>query len=339
MLAATLVVACGPAVPPTDSFGLDEAARARQALARLPQVVEHFRAGRYGLAAEGFDNILATLPPSDHAATAAALFGLEGPGHSRRLRASLETNLGLCHLRSRRYQSAIAILERAARTDPGSPVVHSNLGIALLRAKRYPEAQRAFDEAIRRGGGDVRLHRNLGEAALRNGDRRRASQALRAAVRLAETAPSVDARGAQLEAERLLAELAADDGRLDEARWRLEAVLAESPGDPLPRYLLLRVLVRLDDHAAATHHRELLVRHAATMGSMQSVLADGSDGAAGLHWLADTYLSLGLDHLAEVHYRQLRVRNPADADARRGLAAAQARWRRAEESRDERTDE
>lgn len=324
--AAVLLGACGdPAPQPSATFGVEEAARARQALARMPRAVEQFSAGRYALAAAGFAAILETLPPGEGAATAAALLRLDGPADFRRLRSSLETNLGLCHLRSRRYGAAVEVLARAVASDSGSAIAHSNLGIALLRAKRYPDARRSLEEAVRRGGTGGRLHLVLGEAALRSGDRRRAAQALRQAQRLARREAGAPSRGVRLEAERLLAEVALAEGRPAEARRRLEAVLAESPGDPLPRYLLLGALVRLDDRAAAERHRELFARHAATMASLQSALAEDPDDVAGLHWIADTYLSLGLDHLAEIHYRQLLVRDPADRAARRGLLAVHAR--------------
>ncbi len=326
VLAGTgLAGACGGSPPPPEGFGIAEAERARRALADLPRAVEQFRAGRYGLAAEGFGAVLAALPPADHAAPAAALLALDGPAGFRRLRSSVETNLGLCHLRARRYEAAIAVLEQAVATDPGSPTAHSNLGVALLRTQRPDAARRSLEEAVRRGGAGVRLHLNLGEAALRAGDPGAARRALLETVRLARAAAGVDARGARLEAERLLAEAAAGEGDLEEAQRRLEAVLAESPGDPLPRYLLLRVLVRLGDRAGAERHAERFARDAATLSSVQAALAEDPDEAAGLHWVADSYLALGLDHLADVHYRQLLARDPDDAAARRGLVAVHSR--------------
>ncbi|MGH9464053.1 MAG: tetratricopeptide repeat protein, partial [Thermoanaerobaculia bacterium] len=48
---------------------------------------------------------------------------------------------------------------------------------------------------------------------------------------------------------------------------------------------------------------------------------------ADLHWLADAYLRIGMDHLAEVHYRQLLARDPDDGAARRGLAELVLRHR------------
>lgn len=326
LLAGVLLAACGDAaLQPPPTFGIDEAERARRALADVPQAVEHFRAGRYARAAAGFADILETLPGCDQAATAAALLQLDGPTHFHRLRSSVETNLGLCHLRARRYAVAAEVLAQAVESDPRSPVARSNLGVALLRAKRYRDARRELEEALRRGAVEARVHLHLGEAALRGGDPRRAAQALRRAQHLARAAADVESQGVRRDAERLLAELALARGRPREARRRLESVLAETPGDPLPRYLLLGVLVRLGDAAAVERHRALFLHHAATMASLQSALSESPDEVAGLHWIADTYLSLGLDHLADTHYRQLLARDPDDRAARRGLLTIHAR--------------
>ncbi|HEX4954211.1 MAG TPA: tetratricopeptide repeat protein [Thermoanaerobaculia bacterium] len=323
-LALAGAAACALEEPPTFRFDAAAIRASRAALERLPAALRDFEAGRYGLAEEAFAALLAELPAHQHAATAAPVLGLGGSAAYRRLISGLETNLGLCRLRSRRYLEALPPLERATESDPGSAQAWANLGVGLLHARRPCEARTALERAQERGGAP-RTELHLGRAAFECGDlaaaRIAVSPLLRSSTRPDTRFPGADRR----EAELLLAQVEAEEGDLAAARGRLEALVDQAPDDPLPRYRLIQVLSRLGEHERASAHRQRFARSAALMATIQGALGESPEQVEGLHWIAQTYTDLGLDHLAEVHYRQLIARDPSDREARRGLAELERR--------------
>jgi|GEM_PF-5843583 len=322
-----LPILAGCAGAPQVGLQAADATSAREALARLPAAHEAFRQGYYGEAERRYLEIRARLPDAEHAATAAALLGLPGPTSYRRILSGVETNLGLSLLRARRYRQAIPPLQSATVADPSSAVAWANLGVALLHAQRFCQSLDALERARELGRRDPRDHLHRGRAALFCGDRRRARQALERARRLADAEATLSARGTAHEAELLLAETDAAEGDLESARRRLEALLEETPGDPKPRYRLLRVLARLGDDEELALHRARFERSAELMAAVQSALAERPEAVQGLHWVAETYAHLGLDHLAEAHYLQLLARAPDDLEARRALRLLHQRHR------------
>lgn len=320
---------CGGA--PQVGLQAADAASAREALARLPAAHQAFRQGYYGEAEHRYLEIRERLPDAEHAATTAALLGLPDPASYRRILSGVETNLGLSRLRARRYRQALPPLQSATVTDPSSAVAWANLGVALLHAQRFCESLDALERAWALGRDDPRDHLHRGRAALHCGDRPRARQALERAQRLADAERTLAAHGTVLEAELLLAETDAAEGDLETARRRLEALLEETPGDPKPRYRLLRVLARLgaeqDTDEELAIHRARFERSAEQMAAVQSALAERPEAVQGLHWVAETYAHLGLDHLAEAHYLQLLARAPDDLEARRALRLLHQRHR------------
>ncbi len=320
-----LLMACGQRQD--EPLTAEAVVEARRATAALPAALRDLRAGRYGQAEEALAAVRSALPDVRHGATAAALLGLAGAGEYRRLVASIETNLGLARFRARRYPAAIEALERAVRIDPRSRVAWVDLGVALFHAQRFVEAAMALRQARALGAGGSHLELRAGQAAAHAGEPEAARRALSRAVRLGAAEGTVGGRGTALEAQVSLAELDAAAGDLASARRRLEAVLAETPSDPLPRYRLLGILARQGETAALVEHRERFEADARAMAAVQAALGRGPEEAANLHWLAETYHRLGLDHLAEVHYRQLLARDRDDEAARRGLAELALRHR------------
>lgn len=310
---------------PPSGFGAEEAAAARVELARLPEAVRLFEAGSYDVAAEAFSAILARLPALGQAPAAAAFLELGQPDDYRRLLAGLHANLGVCHLRARRYEPARSSLEAAVATDPRAAGPRASLGVVLLRQQRYPEAARQLAEALALGAAGGKVHLDLGEALLRAGEAAAARRALTTAVGLARARGDVQGWGTALEAERLLAEVDLEEGRAAEAETRLRRLLALAPGEPQARFRLAQVLLRSGRRDEAREHLDRFERDSRTMASIQSALAASPGRVAALHWVAASYLDLGLLHLAEVHYLQLLAREPADHTARRALAFLRSR--------------
>lgn len=316
--------ACGRDEPPPFRFDTAAILASRAALAQLPATLRDFEAGRYCAAEQGFAAILERLPALQHAATAGPVLGLAGSADYRRLVSGLETNLGLCRLRARRYLDALDPLTRATKTDPASPRAWANLGVGLLHTRRPCEARVALERAMARGG-TARAGLHLGRAALECGDPAAARRALTPFLHLGGETQTLGQRADRLEAELLLAQVETEQGELAVARGRLEDLIGQTPDDPLPRYHLIQVLARLGLAAEADVHRERFARSAALMATIQGALAERPEEVEGLHWIAQTYSDLGLDHLAEVHYRQLLARDPGDREARRGLAELERR--------------
>ncbi len=67
-----------------------------------------------------------------------------------------------------RAEAAIALLEDALRTEPGSAGLHSTLGTTLLRLGRVDEGLARFDAAISIQSGEPRYHYNRATALLRD---------------------------------------------------------------------------------------------------------------------------------------------------------------------------
>lgn len=330
----SILAASGLAAPPLargaagdfdGDFNAAAAEVAERELARLPTAVGLFRAGRYDEAAQAFTAILEHLPGPAEAAAAAALLRLGGPDDYRRLLSGLHANVGVCHLRARRYEPARASLETAIDADPRAAGPRANLGVVLLRLNRHDEARRQLAAALSLGAEGDKLRLDLGEALLRLGEPAAARAELRRSLALSRARDGAQGWGTALEAERLLAEADLAQGRLAEAETRLVRVLELAPGEPQARHRLAQVLLRSGRRKEARAHLERFERDAATMASIQGALAASPGRVEALHWVASSYRALGLLHLAEVHYLQLLARDPDDALARRALAIVRAR--------------
>lgn len=326
-LAALVVALVAVAVPAgaDQGFGAGEAAAAKAELERLPEAVRLFRAGSYDEAAEIFSGILARLPELREAPAAAALLELGQPDDYRRLLSGIHANLGVCHLRARRYEPARASFAAAVVTDPRAAGPRAGLGVVLLRQQRYAEARGHLAAAIALGASGEKVHLDLGEALLRAGEPAEARRALVRAMGLARARGDVQGWGTALEAERLLAEVDLEEGRAADAEARLRRLLALAPGEPQARFRLAQLLLRAGRRDEAREHLDRFERDSRTMASIQSALAASPGRVAALHWVAGSYLELGLLHLAEVHYQQLLARDPADHAARRSLAFLRSR--------------
>lgn len=325
LTATSGLAATSPTPTAAGDFDAAAAEEAGRQLERLPHAVGLFRAGRYDEASEAFAAILARLPEPVEAAAAAALLGLGGPDDYRRLLSGLHANLGVCHLRARRYEPARASLETAVDADPRAAGPRANLGVVLLRLNRHAEARRELAAALALGAEGDKLRLDLGEALLRLGEPAAARAELRRALALARARSGAQGWGTALEAERLLAEADLAEGRLAEAEARLVRVLDLASGEPQARHRLAQVLLRSGRREEARAHLERFERDSAAMASIQGALAASPGRVEALHWVADSYRALGLLHLAEVHYLQLLARDPADAQARRALAVVRAR--------------
>ena len=60
----------------------------------------------------------------------------------------LTWNLGWCHLKLHRYDSAIEVLSRAVEIDSTHPISHWALGVAYMEAQRLDEACSALETSL-----------------------------------------------------------------------------------------------------------------------------------------------------------------------------------------------
>ena len=300
---------------PPGSLTMDDATTARSALSQIPRAEALLRAARYGEAEERYRRIMCELPDVRHAATAAALLGLADARAYRRIVAGVHSNIGLCQLRARQYETAAQSLQTAVATDPSNTTARWNLAMAHLHLKRFGEARDELDRVLDAGVRDAKLYLDLGRAELGVGDAVRARWAFAQAMRLGELEATMQDWGTVLEAESCLAEAYQAEGNFDRAEYHLQEVLSRAHGAVPARYRLFQILARQGRRAEAEAHKAHFERDAELMASIQSVIAESPSEVRGLRWVADSYRRLGLLHLAGVHYRQVLARDPEDRKA------------------------
>jgi len=180
------------------------------------------------------------------------------------------TTLAALRMQQRRYRDAADALERAARLTGGDPGITAQMGFARLAGQQgdlgLAALRSAFDKEpaqfkvaaalvtlyLRRN--DVRNATTVADALLRRLPDDAAAHNLAGAVKAAARRPA-DARAAYLKALALqpglvparlnLARLDVAEGRLDEARQRLAALLKDAPGNAQA----LTEMARLESHA------------------------------------------------------------------------------------------
>jgi tetratricopeptide (TPR) repeat protein len=314
IVALAALLSCGD----RNQLRLGDAERAKQVLASLEEGSLLFEAGRYDDACAVHQRALEALPDRSHAGAMAQLLGLENGQVYLAILASIEGNLGLAHLRARRFEEAERHLFTAVRIAPRNAKTRANHGIALLRARRPAEAQAELARAIALGDRRAGTYLQLGRAAHQAGDVVASRRALEQAE-LRASGRTVDHWGTRLEAQKSLAELDLEAGDLASAELRLKRVLSLAPGEVEARFLLARTIARSGRAEEAEQERRIFERDGERLAGIQRVLVESPGEVEALHWVADTYSVLGLHHYAETHYRQLLARDPEDRAARRAL--------------------
>lgn len=315
---AMLAVLSGSASQRTSTLTVESMNAASQALLAIPAAIDRLNEGDYADAQRRFEVILNTLPSASRAHTAARALGYPSAQDYRREVSALWNNLGLGRLRGRQYDAAEVAFAAAIQSDPLAAAPHSNLGVSRLTRRDYRGAVQAFNAARDRADLGARGYLHLGRAHLGLGDHSSARWALHQSVRRADDRSTPESWGTRLEAQRALARVDIADGRLPQARARLEAILLATNGDCEARYVLLQ----LSATTAPTEvpaHRSALDACRDRLASIQSILAASPGRVAAIRWLGDAYRQLGLYHLAAVRYRQLLARDPADHEARLAL--------------------
>ena len=211
LLAALVAAGCGP--PPAGQA---------QALAPLPpEAVVH----------------LADLEPRIARPILSPAVGLL-PEHLRR---SIE--LAEQAIESRRFQQALAPLQRAVRFEPKNPRIRLGLGLAYAGIGSTGKAKESLLQAVEDAPNDLRAQLVLGRLAMAENKTRQAIIHLRTALLCSQAEPS-DARAA--EALLLLGRLLEIDGKL-QASLDCYDLLYERMGDHGRQYAarpLLKTLVR-----------------------------------------------------------------------------------------------
>ena len=88
------------------------------------------------------------------------------------------------YLRLKRYDEALAAIDKALEIDPNDAIFWNNKGYALNGLKRYDEALAVFDRALEIDPDEALAWKNRGETHSRLGDRHEALAHLRKAVKL-----------------------------------------------------------------------------------------------------------------------------------------------------------
>jgi Flp pilus assembly protein TadD len=125
------------------------------------------------------------------AAALGLLWPIAASGAGIDLKAELRATAGLLEGRrltdAGRYADAVAVLEPAARDDPGDADVHNELGFALRKSGRLDEAQARYDRALAIDPAHREAREYLGELHLQRGDLARAREQLATLDRLCPT--------------------------------------------------------------------------------------------------------------------------------------------------------
>ena len=125
-------------------------------------------------------------------------------------------------LRAGQYEAALAAYTRDALARPADPVVHAGLVRALVEVGRYDEAEQAARAFLAKNQRSAELETPLGEVLVLRGKSAEAEQSFQKAI-------AARAREA-LAAEASLATLEWERGRRDQARQRLERLVAAYNG-------------------------------------------------------------------------------------------------------------
>jgi predicted TPR repeat methyltransferase len=189
-----------------------------------------------------------------------------------------------------RVSEAVAAVRRSIALDPNVPAWHNNLGNMLLDQRQVEAAAEAYRRCLTLEPGHLEAHNNLAcllrmtghlteaEALLRElltraptfvdaqahlalvlGAQGRAAEALEAGTRALELAPE------SARSFRLLGQLYAQSGRMDDAARVFSGWLARSPDDPEARHHLAAVTGRdVPDRASDAYVTEVFDRFAAS---------------------------------------------------------------------------
>ena len=125
------------------------------------EAVEHHKGGRLDEAEAGYRAALEKEPDLPDALNLLGMIILDAGDSQQAARlfgraaaaapevAQYHLNLGNAHSVARRYDRAVAALEKAARLDPSSLAAHYNLGLAQLSRQQNEEALVALGEVLR----------------------------------------------------------------------------------------------------------------------------------------------------------------------------------------------
>jgi tetratricopeptide (TPR) repeat protein len=120
------------------------------------------------------------------------------------------------------YKAALAAYQEAVRSDPGKAQYRINLGWTHRKLGQAAEASAAWREALEREPGFSALYRHIADAALEQDDLSVAAAMYGRAWAEHERQPSIPYR---------LAEIAMDEGRIDDASLWLEELFRLPDGD------------------------------------------------------------------------------------------------------------
>ncbi|MDP2792828.1 MAG: type IV pilus biogenesis/stability protein PilW [Sulfurisoma sp.] len=203
----------------------------------------------------------------------------QGGGDAGRLRAKVHTELGTAYLEGGQLTVALDEARIAINSDSSYPLTYNLLGLIHMQMKETPRAEEHFEQALRLAPGDPEINGNMGwflcqsgrearsfahfEAAAKNPlyatparplvnaglcasrikDFKRAEDYLTNALRL-------DPAG--IDGQYLLADVLYQQGRLGEARTRLNDVHRRAEPTAASAWLALRIERKSGDREAET---------------------------------------------------------------------------------------
>jgi tetratricopeptide (TPR) repeat protein len=171
-------------------------------------------------------------------------------GLSRARTTDLLLQDGLWDLRAGKFQAARAALEEALKIDPGDMRALSALNESYVAQKQSGVALQKVKEYAARQPNSAPVQEFLGVLLMASGDRRES----RAAFERARTA---DPKFVQADLSLIQTDVL--DGRFDDAKRRLDGVLAANPSNETARFWLSNVEITKGDRKAAFEHLRQVV--------------------------------------------------------------------------------
>ncbi len=162
-----------------------------------------------------------------------------------RVKASLESRIGMLFMDLNAYEQAVVYLDKAIETDPGFSWPYNNLGILLHDQERFEEAEDAYRTAIVLEPGFALAHNNLGALLKQQRRIEEAEEAFREAIKLDPDFSSYYYN---------LAILLDDLGRTDDVEDLFQKAITLDPDDTNAHYNLALLLKKHGRQEEADEH-------------------------------------------------------------------------------------
>jgi tetratricopeptide (TPR) repeat protein len=242
-----------------------------------------------------------------------AVFLVVLTAHAQPPRSDVAVSDAIDELKSGRVYEAIAALRDVLARNPASSQAHFYLATIYTEMGEYPTAEAAIGRAIALDPAEGLYVYQRGQIHFRRREWPRALEAFRRAIGMGISAT-------EAVAWRRIGEVQAESFNWDRALEAYARSVGQDPGDAASRLGMGRILLKRDSPAEAAAELETALRIDPTLSGVHAAL-----GRA--------YRRLGEGERAIDFFRAALQRNPADQEARYGLARTLLTAGRVEEGR------